>query len=355
MKKILYFLIGIISITVVLGLSSLKLASKGGTKTSDNTLTIFNWGEYINPDLITKFEKESGYHVNYMTFDSNEAMYAKVRQGGTGYDIVVPSDYMVQKLAKENLLIKLDHSKIKGLSDDDPKLLNPSFDRGNQYSLPYFWGTLGIVYNDLYIKTPPTKFSDLWDKKYKNSIILTDDTRDVIGMGLLEQGYSVNSTDQKQITKAYHRLLELTPNIKAILGDEVMNYMINNETPMAVVYSGQAQEMTSTNAHLHYVIPERTNIWYDNLAIPKTAKNVKAAYAFINFMQNPKNAASNAQWVGYSTPNLKAKALLPKALRQDKEYYPETSKIKDDEAYTNLNPYWTGVYNDYYLQFKMNK
>ncbi len=355
MKKLLYFFIGILSITVVLGVTTLKLASNGGAKTDSNTLTIFNWGEYINPDLITKFEKETGYHVNYMTFDSNEAMYAKVKQGGTGYDIIVPSDYMVQKMAKEGLLEKIDHAKIKGLQDDDPKLLNPSFDKGNQYSLPYFWGTLGIVYNDKYISNPPTKFTDLWDKKYKNSIILTDDTRDVMGMGLLEQDYSVNSTNQKQIDQAYNRLLQLTPNIKAILGDEVMNYMTNNETPMAVVYSGQAEEMTTSNSHLHYVIPEKTNIWYDNLAIPKTVKNIKAAYAFINFMQKPENAASNAEWVGYSTPNNKAKALLPKEMREDKEYYPDEAVIKDDEAYTNLSPYWTGVYNDLYLQFKMNK
>ncbi len=118
-----------------------------GVKTQNNSLTIFNWGEYIDPDLISKFQKETGYKVNYMTFDSNEAMYSKVKQGGTAYDLIVPSDYMIEKMAKENLLIKLDHSKIKGLKDDDPKLLNPAFDQGNQYSVPYFWGTLGIVYN----------------------------------------------------------------------------------------------------------------------------------------------------------------------------------------------------------------
>ena len=354
MKKLLYFFVGILVITGLLGFTTLQMSAAGGTKTTKNTLTIFNWGEYINPDLITKFEKQTGYHVNYMTFDSNEAMYAKVKQGGTGYDIVVPSDYMVQKMAKENLLIKLNPKKIKGLKDDNPKLLNPQFDPHNQYSLPYFWGTLGVVYNDKYVKNPPTKFSDLWSPQYKNSIILTDDTRDVIGMGLIEQGYSVNSTNKAQVNQAYKRLLQLSPNVKAILGDEVMNYMVNNETPMAVVYSGQAEEMTSENSHLHYVIPKKTNIWYDNLAIPKTAKNIKAAYAFINFMQDPKNAASNADWVGYSTPNDKAKALLPKATREDKEYYPAASVIKDDEAYTNLDPQWTGYYNDLYLQFKMH-
>ncbi|MFC4652412.1 PotD/PotF family extracellular solute-binding protein [Lactococcus nasutitermitis] len=355
MKKLLYFFLGIIIITSVLGFTTLKLASAGGAKTNSNSLTIFNWGEYIDPSLITKFEKETGYKVNYMTFDSNEAMYEKVKQGGTAYDIIVPSDYMVQKMAKEGLLLKFNKSKIKNLNDDDSKLLNPEFDPNNHYSVPYFWGTLGIVYNDMFIKNPPQTWNDLWNPTYKNSILLTDDTRDVMGMGLIATGSSVNSTNKVQVTKAYQYLLKLSPNIKAILGDEIMNYMVDNETPMAVVYSGQAEEMTTTNSHLHYVIPKKTNIWYDNLAIPKTCKNIKAAYAFINFMQEPQNAAKNAEYVGYSTPNDKAKALLPKAVREDKEYYPNESIIKDDEAYTNISPYWTGVYNDLYLQIKMNK
>lgn len=355
MKKLSLFLSAIVAIIVVLGLTSWRLSAANGVQTNKNTLTIFNWGEYIDPALITKFEKQTGYHVNYMTFDSNEAMYAKVKQGGTGYDIVVPSDYMVQKMAKENLLVKFDPSKIKGLSNISSNLLNPEFDRGNHYSVPYFWGTLGIVYNDLYIKNPPKTWSDIWEAQYKNSILLTDDTRDVMGMGLMATGSSVNSTNTEQVNIAYQKLLKLTPNVKGILGDEIMNYMTNNETPMAVVYSGQAAEMTASNSHLHYVIPTTTNIWYDNLAIPKTCKNLPAAYAFINFMLEPANAADNAEYVGYSTPNEKALPLLPADVRTDKEYYPDKAVIAHDEAYTDLDNYWTGQYNDLYLQFKMNK
>lgn len=355
MKKLSYFFVGILIITASLGLITNRMKAADGVKTQNNSLTIFNWGEYIDPDLISKFQKETGYKVNYMTFDSNEAMYSKVKQGGTAYDLIVPSDYMIEKMAKENLLIKLDHSKIKGLKDDDPKLLNPAFDQGNQYSVPYFWGTLGIVYNSKTVTRPPKTLNDIWSPTYKNSILLTDSVRDVMAMVLSKHGYSLNTTNQKELDIAYQDLLKLTPNVKAILGDEIMNYMINNETPLAVVYSGQAAEMTSENKNLKYVIPERTNIWYDNLAIPKTAKNVKAAYAFINFMQEPKNAAQNAQWIGYATPNLKAKALLPKEIRDNKSFYPDEATIKDDEAYKNLNPYWTGIYNDLYLEFKMNK
>lgn len=355
MKKLLYFFLGVSAITLVLGLTTWKMNQTGQAQTAKNTLTIYNWGEYIDPALLTKFEKQTGYHVNYVTFDSNEAMYEKVKQGGTSYDIVVPSDYMVQKMASENLLVKFDKSKIHGLSNIDSNLLNPEFDRGNNYSVPYFWGTLGIVYNDMYVKNPPKTWNDIWSSQYKNSILLTDDTRDVMGMGLIATGSSVNSTNKNDVNRAYQKLLQLTPNVKAILGDEIMNYMTNNETPIAVCYSGQAEEMTSSNAHLHYVIPQRTNIWYDNLAIPKTAKNIKAAYAFINFMLEPKNAADNADYVGYSTPNKAAENLLPTDEKNDKEYYPDESVVKSDEAYTNINPYWTGVYNDLYLQFKMNK
>ncbi|KZK37214.1 ABC transporter substrate-binding protein [Lactococcus taiwanensis] len=355
MKKLIYFFVALLAITASLGLLSHQMKAADGVKTANNSLTIFNWGEYIDPELITKFEKETGYKVNYMTFDSNEAMYSKVKQGGTSYDIVVPSDYMIEKMAQEHLLKKLDHSKIKGLEDDDPKLLNPAFDTGNQYSIPYFWGTLGIVYNDKTVKNPPKTWQDLWSPTYKNSILLTDSVRDVMAMVLSKHGYSLNTTNREELETAYNDLLQLTPNVKAILGDEIMNYMINNETPLAVVYSGQAAEMTAENKNLHYVIPERTNIWYDNLAIPKGAKNVKAAYAFINFMQQPANAAQNAEWIGYATPNLKAKALLPKSLRENKAFYPDQTLIQDDEAYKNLTPYWTGVYNDLYLEFKMNK
>ncbi|ETD05160.1 hypothetical protein N568_0103625 [Lactococcus garvieae TRF1] len=174
MKKLIYFLTGILAITALLGVTAWRMSAASGVSTSTNSLTIFNWGEYIDPQLLKKFEKETGYKVNYVTFDSNEAMYSKVKQGGTAYDIVVPSEYMVQKMAKENLLLPLDHTKIKNLEYDNPKLLDAAFDPKNTYSVPYFWGTLGIVYNDKYITHPPTKWEDLWSKDYKNSILLTD-------------------------------------------------------------------------------------------------------------------------------------------------------------------------------------
>jgi len=255
LKKLLYFFVGILIITASLGLITNRMKAADGVKTQNNSLTIFNWGEYIDPDLISKFQKETGYKVNYMTFDSNEAMYSKVKQGGTAYDLIVPSDYMIEKMAKENLLIKLDHSKINGLKDDDPKLLNPAFDQGNHYSVPYFWGTLGIVYNSKTVTRPPKTWNDIWSPTYKNSILLTDSVRDVMAMVLSKHGYSLNTTNQKELDIAYQDLLKLTPNVKAILGDEIMNYMINNETPLAVVYSGQAAEMTSENKNLKYVSP----------------------------------------------------------------------------------------------------
>jgi len=355
MKKLIYFMTAVLALILVLGGLSWKMSADAQGTSDKKSLTIFNWGEYIDPDLISKFEKESGYKVNYVTFDSNEAMYAKVKQGGTAYDLVVPSEYMVQKMASEGLLDKLDHSKVKGLDNIDPNLLNPVFDRGNQYSIPYFWGTLGIVYNDKFVKTPPTCWEDLWSPAYKNSILLTDDTRDVMGMGLMATGSSVNSSSSQAINKAYDKLTQLSPNVKAILGDEIMNYMVNNETPLAVCYSGQASEMIEANEHLHYVVPKTTNVWYDNLAIPKTAKNIDGAYAFINFMLEPKNAAQNADYIGYSTPNKKAESLLPDDVKNDKAFYPDEAVIKNDEAYTNLGQELTEKYNDLYLQFKMHK
>ena len=186
-----------------------------------NTLTIYNWGDYIEPELITKFEEETGYKVSYETFDSNEAMYTKVKQGGTAYDLSIPSEYMIDKMAEEDLLIALDHAKIEGLENIDPRFLDLPFDEGNKYSIPYFWGTLGIIYNDKMVTEEITSWSDLWDPGYANSMLLIDGAREVMGLGLQSEGYSLNETDPIILGEIAEKLKGITPNVKAIVADEV--------------------------------------------------------------------------------------------------------------------------------------
>ncbi|MCF6161063.1 MAG: ABC transporter substrate-binding protein [Furfurilactobacillus sp.] len=356
MKRLVSLVVVILAVSLGLGLTAHHLQRvEGVVGSGNNVLNLYNWGDYIDPALITKFEHETGYHVSYQTFDSNESMYTKIKQGGTSYDLTVPSEYMVQRMKADHLLRPLDKSRLTGMNNISPQFKNLAFDPHNEYSVPYFWGTLGIVYNDKFVKKGElTTWDDLWKPQFKDNIMLVDSSRDILGLALMSQGHSANTHDQAQLDEAEQKLTKLTPNVKAVLDDEIMMYMEQNESAVAVTYSGNAAEMISNNSHLHYVIPKpSTNLWIDNLVIPKTAKHLKAAYAFINFMNRPENAKQNAEYVGYSTPNAPAEQLLPADVRQDKEFYPSASVIKDTQVYQDLGVKETGTYNDLFLQFKM--
>lgn len=354
MKKLQSLIIGIVIIIVVLLLGVRQLEKSTGMAGAQ-VLNIYNWGDYIDPELLKKFEEESGYKVNYDTFDSNEAMFTKIRQGGTAYDISIPSEYMIQKMIDEKLVLPLDHAKIEGLENIDPRFLNLSFDPANSYSIPYFWGTLGIAYNDKFIHADKmTSWNDLWRPELKDNIMLIDGAREVIGLGLNSLGYSLNSKNIDELEEAVEKLRKMTPNVKAIVADEIKMYMANEESAVAVTFSGEAADMMAENEHIHYVIPkEGSNLWFDNIVIPKTAKNVEGAYEFINFMLRPENAAQNAEYIGYSTPNKKALEILPKEITEDEQFYPSDELMSHLEVYEDLGKEYVGIYNDLFLELKM--
>ncbi|WP_461213323.1 ABC transporter substrate-binding protein [Lacticaseibacillus sp. GG6-2] len=354
MKKLISLAVAILAVVLGLAMLSTHLQKSQGA-TGDNTLNLYNWGDYIDPALIKKFEKETGYHVNYETFDSNEAMFTKIQQGGTSYDLTVPSEYMIEKMKKAHMLIPLDKSKLHVLDNMSPDVMNRTFDPGNKYSLPYFWGTLGIIYNDKFVKKGEIQhWDDLWRPQYKDNIMLVDSARDILGFSLVSLGKSMNTTDAPTLQAAKGKLDELAPNVKAVVADEIKMYMADNEAAIAVDWSGEAADMMANNSHLHYVVPsEGSNLWFDNIVIPKTAKHFKAIYAFLNFINEPKNAAQNAEYVGYSTPNEAALKLLPKSVRDDKQFYPSEAVIKRSEVYKDLDPDVVGMYNDLFLEFKM--
>lgn len=356
MKRLLTLATIILAACGILYYSSGKLDEAQGI-TGGNTLNLYNWGDYIDPDLISKFETETGYVVSYETFDSNEAMYTKVSQGGTAYDLTIPSEYMIERMMEEDMLIELDHSRIEGLDHLDPDLLDMAFDPGNRYSIPYFWGTLGIVYNTKFVEEGSIEhWEDLWDPRFKDDIMLIDGAREIIGMGLNTLGYSVNSKDNAELTAAADKLDTLTPNVKAIVADEIKMYMAQEESSVAVTFSGEVADMMWENENLRYVIPpEGSNLWFDNFVIPKTAQNIDAAYAFINFMLEPENAAQNAEYVGYSTPNLAALELLPAEITEDEQFYPSEETMENLEVYENLGQEYIGIYNDLFLEFKMHR
>lgn len=356
MKKILSAALAILLASFGLYLGAQQLdSSSDGSASSKKDLIIYNWGDYIDPDLITKFEKQTGYHVIYETFDSNEAMYTKIKQGGTAYDLAVPSDYMITKLHRDNLLDKIDTSRLSNFKYIGKEFLHKSFDEKNEYSVPYFWGTLGIVYNDRYVKKGEIKtWNDLWKKKYQGQILLVDSARDIMGMSLVSMGYSMNDTDSTHLKAAKAKLDKIGKNVKAIVADELKMYMVQNEAWIGVTYSGEAATMMDQDSHIHYVVPAQgSNLWFDNIVIPKTCKNKEAAYQFINFMLEPKNAAQNAEYIGYSTPNTAAQKLLPKSVREDQQFYPPMSTVKNLEVYRDLPSSKVQEYNDLFLEFKM--
>lgn len=355
MKKIVRFLLAILLLMLLL-LGVDRYMIRSSTRSTEGTLTIYNWGDYIDPSLITAFEEETGLQVIYETFDSNEAMYTKVQQGGTAYDIVIPSEYMIERMIDEDLLHKLDHSKIEGMNHLIEDFLDLPFDPENQYSVPYFWGTLGIIYNDKMITSDEiTSWEDLWRSEYKNSLLLIDGAREIVGLTLQDLGYSLNSKNLTELKEAEDKLSSLAPNVKAIVADEIKMYMIQEEAPIAVTFSGEAADMMSENEHLHYILPEEgSNLWFDNIVIPKTAQNVEGAYAFISFMLRPENATLNAEYIGYSSPNQTAiEQYMDKEIVNDEQFYPSLEDIEELEVYENLGLEFIEIYNDLFLEFKM--
>ncbi|MBP1041877.1 ABC transporter substrate-binding protein [Vagococcus sp. BWB3-3] len=356
MKQLTIFL-GSISVIIVILFGSNQLLNAAAPQSSDpkTKLVMFNWGDYIDPALIKEFEEQTGYRVIYETFDSNEAMEAKLKQGGTQYDITVPSEFMVEKLAKEELLLPLDHSRIKGLETVSSYLLDGDFDPENTYSIPYFWGSFGILYNAKEIDGAKLKtWEDLWNPEFNNQLLLSDGARETFGIALQTLGYSSNTTDEKELQAAYEKLKQLLPNVKAILTDEIKTYMKINEANLAVAYSGDAGAVMAENPDVRYVIPHnQSNIWTDNLVIPKSSRNPEAAYAFINFMLEPDHAARNSLYVGYATPNEAGRMLLPKELTADQGMYLPHEQLVKMEHYNLLDQPTLERYNELFLTLKM--
>ena len=360
MKKLVSLIVAILAMVAILFGVKNMLQAKESTEEVETSgeqqqLFLFNWGNYIDPELIKEFEAETGIQVVYETFDSNDAMEAKLKQGGTRYDIVFPSESSITKLVNQNLLQKLDHSKIKGLENISPFLLNSPVDNGNQYTIPYFWGTVGIMVNTKYIDPESIQtWSDLWKEDFKNKVLVLDGNREALGMALQSLGYSLNSKNENELHAAEVKLKELKPNVRAVLNEEIKTMMKLEEAPIGMGYSGDAAAVAEENPNVQYILPkDGSAVWTDNFAIAHTAVNVEGAYAFINFMLRPENAARNAAYVGYSTPNEKAKELMDPEVTSDETFYPSEEIINSLEHYEYLGNDWIQKYNAAFLDFKM--
>lgn len=319
-------------------------------------VVVYNWGEYLDPEVLTMFEEETGIDVVYEEFETNEILYPKISSGAIAYDVICPSDYMIQRMIENDLLAEINFDNIPNVKNIGKDYMEQSrqFDPENKYSVPYCWGTVGILYNKTMVDEPITSWSVLWDEKYKDNILMQDSVRDAFGVTLKYLGYSLNSTDLDELTEARDLLIKQKPLVQAYVIDQVRDKMIGNEAAIGVIYSGEAIYTQMENPDLEYVIPEEgSNIWIDSWVIPKNAENKENAEKFINFLCRPEIALMNFEYITYSTPNIEARKLIEdEAIRNSEIAFPDLSKYDNLETFQYLGTEADQTYGELWNQVK---
>lgn len=314
-------------------------------------LNVYNWGDYIDESVLDDFEEEYGIEINYETFATNEDMYVKIKSGGSNYDVAFPSDYMIEKMIKEDMLLKIDMNNIPNYKYIDSDFKNLDFDLNNEYSVPYMWGTVGILYNKQTVKEDIDSWKALWDSKYEKQILMLDSQRDSIAVALKKLGYSLNTKSVEELEEAKEELIKQKPLVLAYVGDEVKDMMVGEEAALAVVWSGDAIAMMEENENLEYVVPkEGSNLWFDNMVIPNTCKNKEEAELFINFMTRPEIGLKNTEYIGYSTTNEETRKMLDEEIRENPVAYPQDKDLEGSEVFLDPSDFikeydrvWTEV------------
>ena len=322
---------------------------------SDKQVIVYNWGEYIDPETLDMFEEETGIDVVYEEYETNEIMYPKIQSGAIAYDVVCPSDYMIQRMIENDLLAELNFDNIPNIKNIGSTYMEHSkeFDPENKYSVPHLWGTVGILYNKTMVDDPVDSWGILWNEKYKDSILMQDSVRDAFGITLKYLGYSLNSTDLDELTEAKNKLIEQKPLVQAYVVDQARDKMIGNEAALAVIYSGEAITCQLENPDLEYVIPkEGSNMWIDSWVIPKNAKNKENAEAFINFMCRPDIAKMNFDYITYSIPNEEGRKLLAPEYRNNPIVFPDDKALENCETFKFLGDENDAIYNELWRQVK---
>ena len=326
-------------------------------------VNVCSWGEYIDESLITKFEEETGIEVNYFFAPSNEELYSRLETGGVNYDVIVPSDYMIARLIAEDRLQKLDYSLIPNYEKIDDQYKNLSFDPDNEYSVPYTWGTLGIIYNTTMVEEPITSWEVMFSDQYVGDILLIDNSRDAFAMALYCLGYDVNTTDESQIREAYQLVADaMARGVYAGQGmDEVFQIMEGGNLAIATYYAGDFLTMYEANPDLAFVIPEEGSNWFvDAMCILKDAENVEEAHAWINFIASTESNLANMDFIWYASPNSEALEMYPAWYEEqygeplDMDLYeimaapPEV--LANCTMYENLPPETLALYNDLWIE-----
>ena len=343
MRKIAKALTVLLSLVLVLGLFS-------GCGDDRVTIRVYNWGEYIDEDMIDLFEEETGIRVDYTTFNDNESMYAKVKNAGDeSYDVIVPSDYMIKKMIEEDMLAELNFENIPNFKNVDPIYVNPSYDPESKYSVPYLAGLVGILYNtDETGGEEITSWRALFDEKYAGKVCMLDSMRDTLGLTLKMLGYSMNDTDPAHIEEAKQLLIAQKPNVLAYGTDELTEKVMSGTAAMSMVYPGEGiGAVAEQPENLRFVIPtEGSNLAVDSFVVPKNSAHKAEAEAFINFMLRPDVAAANAIASAYGTTNAAAKAQLPPEVANDPCLYPSEEVMAKCEEFTSDNEPYVEAWNE---------
>lgn len=363
MKKLLLVTSALtIPCLLLAGCGSSSSSSQGKDGSEDNKLYVYNWGEYIDESVIDEFEKETGIEVVYDMYETNEEMFPVIEAGGIAYDAVCPSDFMIQKMREHDLLAEINFDNVPNLKEIDPLYLElaQSFDPENKYAVPYTWGTIGILYNKERLEAlgvePPTKWSDLWDERLDGEILMQDSIRSAFMTGLKKNGYSMNSTNPDEITKAKEDLIAQKPLVQAYVVDQVRDKMIGGEAAVGIIYSGEMlyiQNEADEGDNLIYVIPEEgTDLFIDCWVIPKNAKHKENAEKWIDFLCRPEIAKKNFEYITYSTPNKGAFDLLDADLQNNKAIFPDVDSLKNCEVLKYLGDEVDDLYNEAWKEVK---
>ena len=332
----------------------------GATGSGGNgEVIVYNWGEYIDPETIEMFEEETGIKVVYDEFETNEIMYPKVEAGASSYDVVCPSDYMISKMIENDLLAELNFDNMPNAKENIGEQYyeqSKGFDPENKYSVPYCWGTVGILYNKTMVDEPITSWAQLWDEKYADNILMQDSVRDAFMVAEKLNGFSMNTVDPAELEIAKNSLIEQKPLVQAYVIDQVRDKMIGNEAAIGVIYSGEAIYTQRENPDLEYVIPEEgTNVWIDSWVILKDAPNKENAEKFIDFMCRPDIAVKNFEYITYSTPNEAARELIEdEDIKNSEIAFPDLSQYDNLEVFVYLGEEGDALYNEMWKEVKSN-
>lgn len=320
-------------------------------------LNIYAYTGEVPDFIVRQFEKETGIKVNISTYENNEIMYAKLRATkNPGYDLVMPSSYFVDRMQRQGMLETLDKTKLTNWQNLNPSFLHPAYDTNTQYSIPYIWGITGIFLNDKYYpEASITKWSDLWDKKYFNQLMLLDDMREVFSMALLSLGYPANDKNPEHIKAAFLKLKELMQNVKVFSTETVVSIIIDEDANAGMAWNGDAFKAAQENKQVKFIFPaEGFVIWVDNFAIPKNAEHKEAAYQFINFILRAEVARDVALHTNFPTTNLAAQKLLPESIRNNPTVYPSQKVLSHGQFQTDLGDDTLAIYEKYWEELKMS-